>query len=280
MKRLLSVILAVSMLLALLPAMTVSAVENPITYTYDFRSTATNGIVGVPTIDDYSKTTSQGKWMYYGMSDDLAALYQTSYGYNRTMTYGFQVQTTAVGMYTQVKLSVPKNGTYIPTLTYYNNNAASEDVEVFLAPVSATDKFAAQYKLGNVNQRGVAANNEGTVSFNAITTTETEYVLSFRIGTHVGNIAPAQFELKETEAPKVEYTYDFTWGDAAGLLVVPDMTEYLAKDGTNGYWTYYGMSEGFAAVQAEDSRAFEINHYSPARMNIQFKTTGQYAQLL
>ncbi|MBQ2743045.1 MAG: hypothetical protein IJF32_09595, partial [Oscillospiraceae bacterium] len=47
-----------------------------------------------------------------------------------------------------------------------------------------------------------------------------------------------------------------------------------------GYWTYYGMSEGFAAVQAEDSRAFEINHYSPARMNIQFKTTGQYAQLL
>ena len=86
MKKLLSIILAVCMVASILPVTSVSAVENPTTYTYDFRSTTTGGIVGVPTIDSYDKTTSQGKWMYYGMSDDLAALYQNSYGYNRTMT--------------------------------------------------------------------------------------------------------------------------------------------------------------------------------------------------
>ncbi|MBQ9985511.1 MAG: S-layer homology domain-containing protein [Oscillospiraceae bacterium] len=242
MKRILSILLAVCMLIGMFPAINAVATDY-VTYTYDFRSTATGGVVGVPTIDSYDKTTSQGKWMYYGMSDDLATLYQGSYGYNRTMTYGFQVQATAVGMYTQVKLNVPKSGAYIPTLTYFNNNAASIDVEVFLAPVSAADKFAAEYKLGNVNQRGAAANNEGTVSFNAITTTETEYVLSFRIGTHVGNIAPAQFELKETDAPKKNISYTFDMSVTGNAVVqMPTLTDYDIPGGRN--WKHFTTDIG------------------------------------
>ena len=259
MKRLLSLLLTMCMLASLFPVIQaeVSAVENPITYTYDFKSTATGGIVGVPTIDSYDKTTSSGKWMYYGMSDDLAALYQTSYAYNRTMTYGFQVQATAVGMYTQLKISVPELSEYTPKLTYYNNGASSIDMEVFLAPLSASNHLAAEYKLGNVNQRGVAANTEGTVTFEPVTTTDGEYVLTFRIGTHAANITPARFELQEIVPavpeqpeeifPQDLYEFDFGYVSGNSQFNVGVLTlDTYEKTGRN--WKYCNMESTLKAL--------------------------------
>ena len=241
MKRILSVLLAMCMLIGMFPAINAVATDY-VTYTYNFRSAATGGVVGVPTIDSYDKTTSAGKWMYYGMSDDLAALYQNSYGYNRTMTYGFQIQATAAGMYAQIKLSIPKNGAYIPTLTYYNNGAASTDVELYLAPISAIDKLSSEYKLGNVNQRSVAANTEGTVFFDTVVASETEYVLTFKTNV-AANIAPAQFELKETDAPKkkIEYTFNMSYTGNA-VVQMPTLTDYDLSAGRN--WKHFAADIG------------------------------------
>lgn len=281
MKRALSILLAICMVIAFLPA-TAAAVENPITYTYNFRSAATGGVgLGVPTIDSYDKTTSSGKWMYYAMSSDLAELYATSTSRFDTQSYGIRVQPSAKAMYAQLKLSIAELATYIPTLTYYNNGSASIDIEVFLAPASASDCFASEYKLGNYTHRSVSTSQEDTISFSPVTTSETEYILSFRVGSHVGNISLAQFELKETEAPKVTYTYNFGQAnDVGGLVVVPNVTEYVAKGGSNGEWKYYGMCDGLSVLQEANNRTFEINQSYGAFVSISFNAVGQYAQFM
>ncbi len=288
MKKLLSILLAVCMVTAFFSATSVSAVENPATYTYKLgQANDVGGLVPVPNVTDYvAKGGTNGEWKYYGMDDSLIALQasnprqvEINQSYGAYMTLGF----TTVGQYIQLMVKVPKNGTYYEPTVNCASGSNSTNIDMYVAPKNASNPMERKYFVGGFNPKNAAT----TLGAFAADSGESEYIITFVDATnsngHDARVLTLVF--KETEAPKVEYTYDFGWSQETNAVrEVPDVTEYVAKSGTNGQWKYYGMSEGFAYLHNNTlsgtlKRTFEVtqpNNY----MNISFNAPGQYASLM
>jgi len=156
MKRILSLLLAMCMVVALLPAIpgiTASAVENPVTYTYKLgQANDVGGLVQVPTVTDYvAKGESNGEWKYYGMDSTLAELQagnartvEINQSYGAYMSIGFNT----VGQYLQLMVKIPKTESYfIPTINCASGGY-STGINVYISPKGASDPKADEYFVG------------------------------------------------------------------------------------------------------------------------------------
>ncbi|MBE6912698.1 MAG: hypothetical protein E7473_09255 [Ruminococcaceae bacterium] len=291
MKRILSLLLAMCMVVALLPAIpgiTASAVENPVTYTYKLgQANDVGGLVQVPTVTDYvAKGESNGEWKYYGMDSTLAELQagnartvEINQSYGAYMSIGFNT----VGQYLQLMVKIPKTESYfIPTINCASGGY-STGINVYISPKGASDPKADEYFVGTFDARDASTE----LSAFATDATATEYIVTFEDATEGSghNVRLLGFDLVETEKPVVvlpsEYTYKLGQAnDVGGLVQVPTVTDYVAKGKSNGEWKYYSMDSTLAELQAGNARTVEINQSYGAYMSIGFNTVGQYLQLM
>ncbi len=292
MKKLLSILLAVCMVASLLPVTSVSAIENPKVYTYDVGHAEEGRVVPVTDLKPSYHITSgtNGYWKYYGMSDSFKTVYDADTGVCRVNDYNpcLQMGFNAVGQYVQLMLWVrdtePKY--FIPTINYFKSSG-SNNIKVYIAPETATNPVSEEYFVGSFNPYA-NYNNGGSATLGGFITdgTEQDYIITFMdASTGSGhNLQISSIVLTEEdmpEVPKVEYTYNFGQAnDVGGLVVVPNVTEYVAKGGSNGEWKYYGMCDGLSVLQEANNRTFEINQSYGAFVSISFNAVGQYAQLM
>ena len=293
MKKLLSFILAVCMLAALMPVMSVSAVENPKVYTYDVGHAEEGRVVPVTDLKPSYHITSgtNGYWKYYGMSDSFKTVYDADTGVCRVNDYNpcLQMGFNAVGQYVQLMLWVrdtePKY--FIPTINYFKSSG-SNNMKVYIAPETAANPVSEEYFVGSFNPYA-NYNNGGSATLGGFMTdgTEQDYIVTFLNDSTGGghNFQLSSVVFTESDIPMVEYTYELGWSQQTNAVrEVPDVTDYVAKSGTNGEWKYYGMSEGFKSLHDNTysgtlRRTFEVtqpNNY----MNIGFNAPGQYAGLM
>ncbi|MBQ4545516.1 MAG: hypothetical protein II996_08120 [Oscillospiraceae bacterium] len=120
-KRLLSLILAITMIATLLPAMALSAGAADVGYTltYDFTpDDATNVGKNLTTFEDYSQT--YGQWKYYAenVASTITVTLQSS-------GYAMKAK-TAIGEWYAVKIYVPVYGVYSAALTHCTRNKSGD----------------------------------------------------------------------------------------------------------------------------------------------------------
>ncbi|MBE6912696.1 MAG: hypothetical protein E7473_09245 [Ruminococcaceae bacterium] len=103
MRKLLSIILALCMVIGFIPATSVAAVENPKVYTYDVGHVTEGTVVPVTQMSSGYHITSgtNGYWKYYGMSDSFKTVYDANNSVFRVNSNNpcLQMSFNAVGQY-------------------------------------------------------------------------------------------------------------------------------------------------------------------------------------
>lgn len=146
-KRLLSLILAITVIASLLPTMALSASAADVGYTlnYDFglSGTVENG-TNIANYNDYAET--DGRWRYLGKKPGVGTIYT----YNSTHSStgdgsAAQIKAIALNDWAAFEIYVPVTGKYTATLTYTRRNASAGcgNSHVYILDGATTDIEAA-----------------------------------------------------------------------------------------------------------------------------------------
>ena len=191
-KRLLSLILAITMIASLLPAMALSAGAEDVGYTltYDFGlsgNVATK--TTVTTYDDYSETN--GRWKYADKATGVGTV-QTYISSHTSTGQGaaVEIKATALNQWAAFRIYVPADGDYKATLNYTRRNAAAgsgyghtyilagntADIEEALKTATPISDEMTAYDTG-ANR----PNQTQALNATAKTLTAGEYIVVFRV---------------------------------------------------------------------------------------------------
>ncbi|MBE6964428.1 MAG: hypothetical protein E7441_00120 [Ruminococcaceae bacterium] len=129
-KKILSIILAISMIVSLVPTISASAAEEtPYQLVYDFRNI--DGYSGnvIEDLNDITYAKTEGTWAFDSSSGDNV---------EHKVNYGIEIKSNNVGDYFAVKINVPYDGDYVPTLKYMDFNSKDDEVyskaDVYILP--------------------------------------------------------------------------------------------------------------------------------------------------
>ncbi|MBE6965873.1 MAG: hypothetical protein E7441_07555 [Ruminococcaceae bacterium] len=191
-KKLLSLILAITMIATLLPAMALSAGAEDVGYTltYDFGlsgNVATK--TTVTTYDDYSETN--GRWKYADKATGVGTV-QTYISSHTSTGQGaaVEIKATALNQWAAFRIYVPVDGDYKATLNYTRRTATAlcgnghtyildgdtTDIETALASATPLSDSLTKYDT-TANRPNQVHNLNST----AKTLTEGEYIIVFRV---------------------------------------------------------------------------------------------------
>ncbi len=129
-KKILSIILAISMIVSLVPVISASAEgETPYQLVYDFRNI--DGYSGnvIEDLNDITYAKTEGTWAFDSSSGDSV---------EHKVNYGIEIKSNSGGDYFAVKINVPYAGDYVPTLKYMELNTGAEGTyakaDVYILP--------------------------------------------------------------------------------------------------------------------------------------------------
>ncbi|MBQ2741324.1 MAG: hypothetical protein IJF32_00820 [Oscillospiraceae bacterium] len=135
-KKILSIILAISMIVSLVPVISASAEgETPYQLVYDFKnidSTYVGGLTSSKLTPELGFNHTEGTWAFHSWNglDGDTVTYKPN--------YGIEIKSNSVGDYFAVKINVPYAGDYIPSLTYFEQNTGVDDdyvaADVYVLP--------------------------------------------------------------------------------------------------------------------------------------------------
>ena len=260
-KRLLSLILAITMIATLLPAMTISAGAADVSYTYSFNP---NNLVSGAALDTYKYADTNDTWEYVtAKSLNTAATYPQVY--KRSSFSGMFIRWPGNGTpWAAFRIKVPTAGVYKVTIKY-GERYVGASLNVYMLPSNITSlsgtesSFDAGYKLNdtvvntlNAAQTGnvstvvpvtlektfttVADNEERIVVFDADESNKQQYVyIAELVLEKVGDVCTVTYNANggvvETESTVVE---------AGAKITLPtpskDGNEFLGwSDGANAY---------------------------------------------
>ena len=145
-KKILSLALAICMVMSLVPVISASAEEVPYQLVYDFRN-----IEGYEHNDllqqDVGFAKTEGTWAFHSWNgietDKTTGKEKVTYKSN----YGLEINTDSIGDYFAVKINVPYDGDYVPTLKYMeldsSGDTAYSKADVYILPEGSDVSTAA-----------------------------------------------------------------------------------------------------------------------------------------
>ena len=174
-------------------------------YTYDFRSTLAplynldgkKANVSATTnafSESYAASIAAGSapWMYYGSSTGYEYFDYTSSSHGGFGTFGMNAN--AVGFYNTVKIRVDEGAKYTGVLKV-SDWTGSNNFDIYIAPVHATDIVADEYKVGSYAITG-GTEHGYDVPLSTIDMPAGDYYVSFKITKVNGGTLIGLFDLK------------------------------------------------------------------------------------
>ncbi len=174
-------------------------------YTYDFReplkaiyagqgSTANVSAPANAFSESYAASEAAGSapWMYYGSSTGYEYFDFTTSSNGGFGTFG--MNHSAVGFYNTVKIRVDEGAKYTGMLKV-SDWTASNSFDIYIAPVTAADKVADEYKVGSYTPTGGTTHGY-EVPLKTMDMPAGEYYVSFKITKVNGGTLIGLFDLK------------------------------------------------------------------------------------
>ncbi|MBQ2839844.1 MAG: hypothetical protein IJE70_00680 [Oscillospiraceae bacterium] len=264
-KKILSIILAISMIMSLVPVISASAEgEAPYQLVYDFKN-----------IDGYEKdqkltedigfTQTDGTWAFHSWNglDGDTVTYKPN--------YGIEIKSDSVGDYFAVKINVPYGGDYIPSLTYYEldtkDDAKYVAADVYVLPKDSDVSTASESDKTVIAKNLYFCKNGGKntdkdlgeyVSETPVTLSAGEHILVFYVTRCNGTLSAGNTRLR----PGVLTLTSGTLAEGASYATVPmymeaSVEEAELKVGESAALTVSGwMNDGTEFDEASDTVSF------------------------
>lgn len=158
-KRLLSLILAITVIASLLPTMALSASAADVSYTYSFNP---NGLASSNALNQYKYSDTNDTWEFVAAKSlNTGAIYPQTY--NRSNFSGMFIRWSgSAAPWAAFRIKVPKAGTYKATLGYGERHVGAT-INVYVLPASVTSLSGNESSFDN----GIKLNDDPVITLNA-----------------------------------------------------------------------------------------------------------------
>lgn len=287
-KKLLSLILAITVIASILPAMALSASAEEIEIVYDLNPAAASATYVATSVDE--TTYEEYGWMYYYKTGGTAK------GYLQSSDPNYVDVRIAPGQYFAIKIKVENSALYDMTLIHYQNRNSGGYVDIYLLPGN-TETSDIESKLdgkSNVNEERVKCFS-GTTSRNANvketfaknypiqqgeyilvfhSTAVGEYHSSYSSTTANGYICPASItltktgEIDTTDYADYTFSYDLNPTDDTNKVSIVDEIDYADTKGMLEWGDYSGDCSVVTHNWGIEIRATDVGQWVAFKINI------------